>query len=181
MGFLCAVDGCMEVSTETGIVCGHHRSRGKKYGTTVTKHELYGTWRAMMIRCYYAKHPTFKRYGARGIAVCAAWHDFQTFVAQIPARPTPQHTVERIENDGNYEPGNVCWATRYEQGRNRSTTKISVTDQLEMVRLRLAGTKQAEIATKFSISQGRVSALLKQHGITGIRLPREPQTRGLSA
>ena len=85
-------------------------------------HPLYGTHRAMMWRCHNPRHHAFKNYGARGIAVCPDWHDIAVFVAWIEANLGPRPdgmTLDRINNDGNYEPGNVQWATWPEQRRNQ--------------------------------------------------------------
>lgn len=74
----------------------------------------------MMDRCYRPDHPQFKDYGGRGITVCDAWiQSFEQFVNDIGEPPTPAHSLDRIDNDGNYEPSNVRWATRIEQQRNR--------------------------------------------------------------
>lgn len=62
---------------------------------------------------------SYSNYGGRGITVCDAWvHDFSAFLADVGARPSARYSIDRINNDGNYEPGNVRWATRTEQRRN---------------------------------------------------------------
>lgn len=64
-------------------------------------------------------------YGGRGIKVCDEWqHDFPAFLAYIGPKPTPKHTIDRIDNAKGYEPGNVRWATREEQNRNRSSNRV---------------------------------------------------------
>jgi hypothetical protein len=85
----------------------------------------YTIWCLMRRRCLDAKCPEYKRYGGRGIQVCSDWlgpSGFASFVAHIGPRPTRKHSIDRFpNNDGNYEPGNVRWATPIEQANNKST------------------------------------------------------------
>lgn len=80
----------------------------------------YARWVGMIRRCYSANNPAYKYYGGRGIAVCARWlESFPNFVADMGPRPSAKHSIDRINNDGNYEPGNCRWATASEQARNK--------------------------------------------------------------
>lgn len=85
----------------------------------------YRIWIAMKSRCYDPKSTGFHNYGGRGIKVCGRWlHSFSAFLVDMGTRPTPKHTIDRKNNDGNYESGNCRWATRAEQAHNRR--KLSV-------------------------------------------------------
>ena len=80
-------------------------------------------WCSMKGRCYDAKNKRYARYGGRGIRVCERWlNSFQAFFDDVGPKPSPKHQLDRINNDGHYELGNVRWATTTEQSRNRSNT-----------------------------------------------------------
>lgn len=81
----------------------------------------HGVWVRMHRRCYDPKSKDFANYGGRGITVCEQWRDFTVFLCDLGSRPSPDHSIERIDNSIGYQPGNVKWATRHEQQRNKRT------------------------------------------------------------
>ena len=97
-----------------------------KHGALVRKDDIpkeYLVWQAMLNRCRNPRFIGYANYGGRGITVCKRWEDFRNFIADMGFRPSPEFTVERINNDGNYEPSNCKWATRKEQRNNQRPHK----------------------------------------------------------
>jgi hypothetical protein len=91
----------------------------KKHGMAGTVE--YQAWKSMKGRCYRPNYPNYRRYGGRGIKVCDEWsNSFTAFIKHIGMRPSINHSVDRINPDGDYEPGNVRWADAHMQSRNTS-------------------------------------------------------------
>lgn len=85
----------------------------------------YTSWQAMIQRCRNPNCSAYPYYGGRGIQVCDAWADsFEAFLRDVGPPPTPDHQIDRIENDKGYEPGNCQWATRKQQCRNRRSNRF---------------------------------------------------------
>lgn len=83
----------------------------------------YGVWAGMLRRCIDKNNTSYPDYGGRGISVCESWSTFENFIADMGRRPTPKHTIERVNNDGNYEPTNCKWVTRADQAKNKRKRK----------------------------------------------------------
>lgn len=101
------------------------RERGRKHGMHGTPE--YNAWSAIIQRCTNEAHPYYSYYGGRGIKVCDDWRDsFESFFNAVGRRPSPYHEIDRINNEGNYEPGNVRWATGKENSRNTRRNRFVV-------------------------------------------------------
>lgn len=97
-----------------------HGAATRKKGLTAE----YVTWQSMKTRCTNPRHEDWKYYGGRKIKVCTQWmRSFSKFFSYVGKRPSKRHTLDRIENSGNYEPGNVRWATAKEQAQTRRRPK----------------------------------------------------------
>lgn len=93
----------------------------------IGKQAEYRIWRGMLRRCLNSTDIGFKYYGGRGIAVCDRWAtSFDAFYADMGARPSPSHSIERRNNDGAYSPGNCKWGTPVEQARNSRNTRFVI-------------------------------------------------------
>lgn len=103
--------------------CGCLRSIYKTHGLSGTKE--HRTWKGIRDRCLNSNHVSYKSYGERGITICNKWRDdFLTFLADVGNAPGPEYSLDRINNNGNYEPGNVRWVEDYSiQLINRRTPK----------------------------------------------------------
>ncbi len=99
------------------------REQRIKHGDSGTR--LHNIWNGMRDRCKRKKHPMFHHYGGKGVTVCAEWLDYSTFkIWSLRNGYSNELTIERKDNDGNYEPNNCKWATRKEQSNNQGTSVL---------------------------------------------------------
>jgi hypothetical protein len=121
--WLCQCDcGSQAVIRAHSLASGRAKSCGcsKRRLDGLSNTPEYKIWESMRRRCSDPKTINYKYYGGRGISVCQRWEDtFKNFYADMGPRPSPLHSIDRKNNDGNYEPGNCGWATDLEQGANK--------------------------------------------------------------
>lgn len=131
--WLCRCDCGHAVKIATGNLtsgdrssCGCTPSRGTTrhgYNREHARSKEYNAWAKMLERCQNPKASHYENYGGRGISVCDHWRkDFCNFLADMGDCPSSDHSLDRINNDGNYEHSNCRWATRKQQSRNKTNT-----------------------------------------------------------
>ena len=116
--------GAIVTKPAKNVRSGHTKSCGCHKRDVLTKHGSsnspeYHVWEAMIARCENPNSQNFYLYGGRGITVCKRWKQFENFLADMGLRPSKRHTIDRCDNDGNYEPSNCRWVTPDIQNRNR--------------------------------------------------------------
>lgn len=193
----CSVVGCERLAYGRGF-CGMHWLRWRRHGDplysapvggwpkhghcTRTRRTLeYSSWLNMKSRCLNPKYPRYANYGGRGIQICRRWMDsFKDFLRDVGLRPSATHSLDRIDVNGNYEPGNVRWATKSEQQRNRRVNvKITVDGQDYLL---------DELAERYGLKgatlRGRLNKGMEIHAALtfplqrGVYLPRKVNREG---
>lgn len=126
----------------------------------------YRIWINMRSRCLCSTDRAFKWYGGRGIEVCDRWRaSFDDFIADMGSRPSPAHSIDRINNDGNYEPSNCRWATAKQQANNQrrgghhSASKLTAGHALFVLEFQHIF-EGAQMARVFGVSKGTVSSII---------------------
>lgn len=158
---VCLIDGCSAPFYAKGY-CQKHYGRLFHYGDPLfTKIEMHGLartaeypiWKTMIQRCYDKNSIGYHRYGGRGITVCDTWKsNFPAFYNDMGPRPKPNYQIDRIDNDGNYEPGNCRWVHATINGRNRKQTILSINEIYEInILLHIGGMAGTEIAKIYNV------------------------------
>lgn len=131
----CSIEGCTK-KYYGKTWCAMHYQRNRIHGDPninlkpLEYHGLINTpeypiWQAMKNRCRNPKQDSYKSHGARGIKVCERWEKFSAFYEDMGPRPNADYSIDRINNDGNYEPGNCRWATIFQQSVNKGLMKTN--------------------------------------------------------
>ena len=155
--------GTVKSYQTSSLYRGLTKSCGCLQKELLTTHGCFGTsehktWSAMIQRCHNPKSQAFKNYGGRGITVCERWRIAANFLEDMGPRPEGM-TLERINNDRGYEPGNCKWATPTEQARNTRVIKLTK-HQVHRIREFLwAGASQKELAILFSVNPSTISQI----------------------
>lgn len=131
-GSVCVVNGSNLVKNHTRscgcLVTDHAKKMGDSnvvHGYATDKPAEYRIWSGMKTRCYNTASKDYDRYGGRGIEVCDRWKDsFENFLEDMGSRPSPDHSIDREDNNGHYEPNNCYWATTVEQGNNKRSNVV---------------------------------------------------------
>ena len=148
-------------------VCNtHYRER---YGMEQAEYDI---WRMMIKRCADPDDKHYHNYGGRGISVCRRWRaSYRHFLADMGPRPSKGYSIERQDNDGNYEPGNCSWSTKREQDRNKRTNHwltfngqtLIITDWARLVGVR-ANVISARLKKGWSVERALTTPLLSRPG-----------------
>jgi hypothetical protein len=109
--------GCLRV--ETARINGLRAEKPIRHGHAKARTPEYAIWRSMRQRCLNPHSADYPSYGGRGITVCERWASFEAFFADMGSRPSSRHSLDRVNNEKGYEPGNCRWATWREQRLNQ--------------------------------------------------------------
>lgn len=155
---MCIIEGCKSKVIAKGMCEAHYR-KNRKYGDPLfkvnTMHgmrhtKVYKCWAHIKDRCGNKNSKAYKHYGGRGIKVCNEWiNSFEEFYKHIGDPPTNKHQIDRIDNNGDYEPNNVRWVLPVINAQNRNVNKLSYSDVLD---IRDSNMKAIDVSRKYNVS-----------------------------
>jgi len=125
----------------------------------MSRTRVYDIWCGIVKRCEKVGSTEYHRYGARGIRLCERWRQFENFYADM-GEPGPHMEIDRIDPNGDYEPGNCRWASDATQARNQRRTKLSMEKAREIRKLRSEGWTYKGLAARFNVSEGSIGFVL---------------------
>lgn len=165
----CTVSGCTRTHIAKGL-CHTHYERRRSTGSVnaekpfklrrpehkgLRKHPMYDVWDCMLRRCLDPEDICYKNYGGRGITVCDRWMDLRNFISDMSPRPDG-YSLDRINNDGNYEPSNCQWASERQQSNNRRTNRrLTLNDETMTI---------TEWSKKIGISAETIAKRIDKYG-----------------
>jgi hypothetical protein len=157
-GIVVAKAAPLNNGTTSSCGCQKIKHGDCRVGTYVPE---YWIWAQMRHRCRNSNYHSWKNYGGRGIQICDAWADsYEAFLRDMGRRPSPKHSVDRINNDGHYEPGNCRWATRDQQNRNSRHVKLTIDDVIAIRAAAARGARNRELVAKYGVSSGTISNIV---------------------
>ena len=167
----CIVDGCRRPPKAKGL-CEMHYARYKKHGTAGTANYIrephglrrlpeYQVWKSMKARCNNINDDFYHRYGGRGISVCEDWaKSFPSFIGDMGRRPSSNHQIDRIDNDGDYAPNNCRWSTCADNVRNNSHTKLTVKNVINIKNLHKGGMSIINISYLYPVAETTIRCVI---------------------
>jgi len=133
----------------------------------MTKSAEYKIWRGMKARCRKENNPNYPHYGGRGIGICDKWFEsFAAFFADMGPRPSAGHSIDRIDNDGNYEPGNCRWADLETQANNKRNSRLVLLHGVRMTLSEAARASGIPIPTLW----GKLRKNVRVEGISDLQV-----------
>lgn len=169
---LCSIDGCNRFANGK-YLCQSHQNRlkngnlylpiRKRSGITSNNRLLYARWRAMINRCTNKNIKNYRNYGGRGIMVCERWKKFDYFIEDMGIPTNNKLSIDRIDNNGNYEPSNCRWATIEQQSKNTRIYKRTQEVCNKVLELRKSGKRHSEIIKETNISKTTLYRIFKEY------------------
>jgi DNA-binding XRE family transcriptional regulator len=147
------------------VSCGCHKTKNVRHGYTSNgvMHPLYAAWQSMKARCYNPHEKRYPHYGGRGIQICDEWHTPEIFIAWGLNHGWQKGLqLDRINNDGHYEPANCRFVTCTINNRNRSVTKLNLETARRIRSLYAQGTwTQQELADVYNVSRSTIGFIIQ--------------------